>query len=92
MKDCQKKNVVLDGNIIHEKEWSLYSCFTSEAPNELWPGTSSEDPQPVTSFQASKGWFDHKLKRVIKEKGYRPEKIFNADGIVLEDDAWRVYS
>ncbi|XP_066976300.1 tigger transposable element-derived protein 1-like [Macrobrachium rosenbergii] len=134
IKDCQKKNVPLDSNIIREKARQPYQQLSTakegddivraeegveegeleflgfDEPAEEEEG---EEPQAGPSsapqgFQASKGWFHRfqkrfhlksvtlhgesasadteaaakypeAFKKIIEEKGYHPEQVFNMD-------------
>ncbi|KAI5100977.1 hypothetical protein C0J45_9963 [Silurus meridionalis] len=68
IKDCRKKNIPLDTNVIREKARQLYEQLAGEASAQ---SHAEDDPQPGTSkapeehitFHASKGWFDRFQKR-----------------------------
>ncbi|KFD64458.1 hypothetical protein M514_23305 [Trichuris suis] len=59
VKDCMKKCIPLDGNIIREKARSLYKQFSTNEGAEPQPETSRH----IKDFTASRGWFDRFRKR-----------------------------
>ncbi|XP_064117867.1 tigger transposable element-derived protein 1-like [Macrobrachium nipponense] len=69
IKDCRKKNVPLDSNIIRQKARQIYQQLST-------PTASQGDKEAAAKYPQA-------FMKIIQEKGYRPEQVFNMDGTGL---------